>query len=401
MHKRNVMTFPIVHLNSSLASNLVRARCAVALSAATLLGSVCTSQAQSPSSAPQRVVITSDGLPSSYGAPEAFSRTRSSATTTSYVLPPWTVYTGLDYELTSPRMGRPTHLFTQELEMGLPYRFGVAVENNVEAFHGDVQESTFSVEARYAFANWNKIPLNPTFFAEYKFGIGHLNEGGDPGALGEMPGGEMDKMAKLGRRNSRQYKRPATAPLRREDAAGDAGGGDVVDSGSQPGTPDSYELRLLLAQDFGDRLEWAFNMFFEQETSGDRGREIGFSQSFAVPVFSGGTRPAATTAGKDGKDRARPRAATADADRERLKVGVEMQFRNETVAGQRDNGDNTFVIGPSLSFKPTRRTRVDLAPLFGVTHDSPRVQAFVIFSAVFGRGGESGEAEAPISSRNR
>ena len=68
-----------------------------------------------------------------------------------------------------------------------------------------------------------------------------------------------------------------------------------------------------------------------------------------------------------------------------------MQFRNETRAGERDNGENSFVIGLSLSFKPTTRTRLDLAPLFGVTHDSPRLQAFVVFSAVFGRGGEGGE----------
>lgn len=122
-----------------------------------------------------------------------------------------------------------------------------------------------------------------------------------------------------------------------------------------------------------------------------------------MPVFGGGTRPAPATSGKDDKGRGRPVAAASDADRERLKVGVEMQFRNETRAGER-SGENIFVIGPSVSFKPTLRTRVaraDLAPLFGVTHDSPRVQAFLIFSAVFGRGGEGGEAETPISSRNR
>ena len=354
------------------------------------------------SGAPDRITVTADGLPSAYGAPQAFSRTRTSATTTSYVLPPWTVYTGLDYELDSPRQGRPTHLFTQELEMGLPYRFGVAVENNVEAFHGDVQESTFSVEGRYALANWNKLPLNPTLFAEYKFGLGHLNEGGGEGggALGEMPGGgEMNKLRQQGRHNARALGHPRKgSAVRREE--GDAGE-DVGESEAEMGIPDFYELRLLLAQDFGDRLEYAMNIFFEQETSGDRGREIGFSQSLAVPVFGGGAPPAPTAAGKDGKDRGRTVAAGANADRERLKVGVEMQFRNSTVAGARGDGENTFVIGPSLSFKPTPRTRLDVAPLFGVTHDSPRVQAFVVLSAVFGRGGEGGEAEAPISTRNR
>ncbi|PWT81803.1 MAG: hypothetical protein C5B58_09305 [Acidobacteria bacterium] len=27
------------------------------------------------------------------------------------------------------------------------------------------------VEARYALANWNKLPLNPTISAEYRFGL--------------------------------------------------------------------------------------------------------------------------------------------------------------------------------------------------------------------------------------
>src|SRR5438552_18683789 len=39
--------------------------------------------------------------------------------------------------------------------------------------------------------------------------------------------------------------------------------------------PDAYEFRLLLAEDFGERIEWAMNWFFEQEIGGDRGREWG------------------------------------------------------------------------------------------------------------------------------
>src|SRR5438270_836473 len=38
--------------------------------------------------------------------------------------------------------------------------------------------------------------------------------------------------------------------------------------------PDGVEGRLLLAQDFGEHVEWALNGFIEQEVEGDRGREI-------------------------------------------------------------------------------------------------------------------------------
>lgn len=80
----------------------------------------------------QRVMVIGEGPLSAYGASEAFSRSRFGPLTQAYVLPPFTVYTGVEYELTSPRQGFPDHLFTQELEIGLPYRFGIAVENNVE-----------------------------------------------------------------------------------------------------------------------------------------------------------------------------------------------------------------------------------------------------------------------------
>jgi hypothetical protein len=66
--------------------------------------------------------------------------------TQAYILPPFTVYAGLEYELTSPREGLPDNVFTQELEVGLPYRLGIAMENNVDAFSGSVRESATSIE---------------------------------------------------------------------------------------------------------------------------------------------------------------------------------------------------------------------------------------------------------------
>jgi hypothetical protein len=120
-------------------------------------------------------------------------------------------------------------------------------------------------------------------------------------------------------------------------------------------------------------VEWAMNWFFEQEVSGDRGREWGFAQSALVPLWL---------------------------EHERLKVGVEMQYKNFTDKDTRDDPTHSFVIGPTIAWKPTRNTRLDVSPLFGCTDDSPRVQAFVVFSMLFGSGGETG-AEAPASTRSR
>ena len=120
------------------------------------------------------MVIRGDELPSAYGAPGGFSRSRFSTLTNAYVLPPGGVFAALIYEGDAFMEGKPDHVFTQEVEVGLPYRFGLAVENSVERFNGDTENSSFSVEGRWALADWNKIPLNPTLFAEDKFGTGRI-----------------------------------------------------------------------------------------------------------------------------------------------------------------------------------------------------------------------------------
>lgn len=279
------------------------------------------------------VVVTGEEVGSAYGAPPAFSRAKFSTLTNAYVLPPWTFYFGSIYEGQAFRHGPPDHLFTQEVEMGLPYRFGIATETTFERFNGGGGPATTSIEARYAFADWNKIPLNPTIFVEYKFGIG---------------------------------------PIRHEEGPPPPPGEGEEESGP-PQRPDAYEIRLLLAQEFGERFEWALNGFFEKENTGDRGREWGFAQSASTPVLL---------------------------PQERLKMGVEMQYSNFTVKDTRGSPTHSFVVGPTLAWKPSKSTRIDVSPLFGCTDDSPRVQVFAVFSWLIGAP-EGQEAEAPVSTRNR
>ncbi len=282
------------------------------------------------------VVVTGEEVASAYGAPPGLSRSRFSNLAKAYVLPPGAVYAGVIYQGDALKFNRPDHMFSEEVEIGLPHRFGIAFENAVELFRGTSQERTFSVEARYAFADWDKIPLNPTIFLEYKFGIGHiLHDEGPPAPLG--PHEAVDFLNEM-------------RPL-----------------------PDAYEVRLLLSEEWGN-FEWALNGFFEQEVGGDRGREYGFAQSAMVPILL---------------------------PKERLKVGVEMQLTVFTDKGIRDMPSDRFIIGPTIAWKPTKNTRLDVSPLFGTTEDAPRASVFAVFSMLFGPGGERQEAEAPTSTRNR
>jgi len=280
----------------------------------------------------EQIVVTAEEVPSAYGAPPGLSRSRFSNTVNAYVLPPWSFFFGELYEGQGFRHGPPDHLFTQEIEMGLPYRFNVAAEAGFERFNGGGGVQTVSLEARWALADWNKIPLNPTVFAEYKFGVG---------------------------------------TIRHEEVPPPPGGGEEEESGP-PKVPDAYEVRLLLAQDFFERVEWAMNWFFEKENTGDRGREWGFSQAAMMPVLL---------------------------PNERLKVGIEMEYRNLTVKDTRGDPLHSFTIGPTVAWKPTAQTRLDISPLFGCTAGAPVADVFVAFSWLFG--GERAEAEAPVSTRFR
>jgi len=295
-----------------------------------------------------RLIVIGDELPSAYGAPGAFSRSRFSAVTTAYVLPAWGVFAGLIYEGDVFPHGPIDNLFTQEIEVGLPYRFGIAFENQVEHFNHETVNANFSIEGRWALADWDKIPLNPTLFAEYKFGTGRI--------LHEEAEEEEEMMDEDGEIDPDEEE----MMMREEEAR------------MQADRPNAYEFRLLLSEEIVKGVGWAFNAFLENETSGDRGREWGFAQSIQMPVFL---------------------------PHERFKAGVEMQYQNFTVKDTRGDPVSSFVIGPSFAYKPTARMRFDVSPLFGVTKDSPDVQIFGVFSYVFG--GETSEAEAPASTRNR
>jgi hypothetical protein len=288
--------------------------------------------------ASEHVVVTGEELPTAYGAPVSFSQSRFSPLTNAYVLPPGAIYASLIYEDAVVHFRRPDHDFTDEIEVGLPYRINIATEADIEHYGDETQVRSFSIEARYAFADWNKIPLNPTIFAEYKFGGGRiLHDEGPPTPAHKFGPGGFDTTME---------------------------------------SPDAYELRLLLSEDFFDRVEWALNGFFEQELEGDRGREWGIAQSVVTPFWLA---------------------------HEELKGGIEFLFRSFTDKGIRGTPYNSFVIGPTVAWRPSRNTRLDISPLFGVNHKSPVLQFFAVFSYYFGGGGPSTaeSGEAPASTRNR
>ena len=173
-----------------------------------------------------QVVVEAEAgeIPSAYGAPPDLSHGRISTLTKSYVLSPFSFELESGYEGDIFRHGLPVQLFRQEIEMGLPTRFTVGVQNQVEHFSGDTFERSVTLEARYALANWNKLPLNPTVSLEYRFGLDNS-------------------------------------------------------------VPDGGEVALLLSHDFPHLVEWAMNIFVDREFGGGESVSGGFAQSVEVPVL--------------------------------------------------------------------------------------------------------------------
>jgi len=174
----------------------------------------------------RQVVVQAEAgeLPSAYGAPPDLSHGRISTLTRSYVLSPFSFELEAGYESAVFRHGLPSQLFGHEIEMGLPARFTVGIQNQVEHFAGETRDRSLTLEARYALADWNKLPLNPAISAEYQFGLSN-------------------------------------------------------------GLPDSGELALLISHDFPHLIEWAMNIFVDREFGGRQSTSAGFAQSVEVPVL--------------------------------------------------------------------------------------------------------------------
>jgi len=122
------------------------------------------------------------------------------------------------------RDGSVENLFEEEVEIGLPYRMQLDLYENwtVDQNHRARHESV-SFELRWAVADWGKIPLNPTLYAEYK-----------------------------------------AAPT-------------ISDS--------YYEIKLLLGTDFTPRLHWGFNASREAQLGGDRSVEYELTQGISYSLI--------------------------------------------------------------------------------------------------------------------
>ena len=125
------------------------------------------------------------------GRPEWTSARRFPTTRVYIQKEPWEVGVETWWRYRNKRDGTKVSRMTGEIEIGLPHRMQLDLYYDM-AVQGDRSSRTedYAVELRYALADWGKLPLNPTVYAEYKF----VEEGADVLELklllgDQLPGG--------------------------------------------------------------------------------------------------------------------------------------------------------------------------------------------------------------------
>jgi hypothetical protein len=206
-----------------------------------------------------------------------------------YVLPQGEIEFNQFYVSSHPRHGKPENEFESEFAFGLPWRTQFDVELNYRVEDGRFRYDSTRLEMPHALADWGKIPLNPAVDAGWRF---------------------------------------------------------------NNGTDDAYLFRLLLAEQFGERVHFGANFGFERQIGGELETEYELNVALSYVALN-----------------------------KKLTVGAEFLAEYET--DREGDHATTALIGPSLLFKPSRDTHIGLVALAGLTHDSPALEIFVIFGIDF------------------
>ena len=133
---------------------------------------------------------------------------------------------------------------------------------------------------------------------------------------------------------------------------------------------DKYEVKLLFGDEFAQRWHWGVNFAYEQETGDELTREYAASEGVSYTVLD-----------------------------KKLSIGEEIKVESETPKDDRHPIPLEVDVGPSVQWRPTPNTHLDVVPLIGVTSDSPLVESWIVFGVDFG-GQKGGEAQAPVSLRS-
>jgi hypothetical protein len=134
---------------------------------------------------------------------------------------------------------------------------------------------------------------------------------------------------------------------------------------------DVIEPKLLLGDEFWPGVHWGLNLVYERELSGEeQAEEFQVTQGISWTVID-----------------------------EKLSLGMEMKYVNETTKESRSDAEHKFLLGPSIQWRPTHNTHLDVVTLAGLTKESPDMEAWVVFGIDFdfGSGTKQKKGHGPVS----
>ena len=109
--------------------------------------------------------------------------------------------------------------------------------------------------------------------------------------------------------------------------------------------PDQLEPKLLLGGELLPRWHWGVNFVGEFQMGGDGEREYSVRSGISYAVVD-----------------------------YKLSLGAECQASWTDTQADRGNFEESVVVGPSLQYRPSPQMTMNVAPLVGVTEDSPKAQ---------------------------
>ncbi len=133
--------------------------------------------------------------------------------------------------------------------------------------------------------------------------------------------------------------------------------------------PDAFFFRLLLADEFWRRIHFGADLTFDRQIGGEQETSWEFNQAVSWIVLEKTLSMGFEMRAEYEKDR-------VDADEEETGAASRRKRKYEY--------STSVVIGPSVLFKPTQRTHLAIVPMAGLTHDSPSLDAFLVFGIDFG-----------------
>jgi len=115
------------------------------------------------------------------------------------------------------------------------------------------------------------------------------------------------------------------------------------------GGPDQLETKLLFGGELARRLHWGWDLTYQRNMGGDNENTYETTGGLSYTLQDN-----------------------------RFDTGAEFKFQENEFHGSRGHFHDNVFLGPSFQYRPLERMHIDLAPLIGLTHESPTTEVFLV-----------------------